>query len=559
MSSPQNPVPESSPSVTSSKSQSGARKTRSSAAKRKMDAEMEQQVPKPSDEHQLVTELETEAEGAKTDGEEPGVETESSSPDLLNEEHVTETARTESGQTEPDQTEPNNAVTSKASETETEPSESETVAPDTEEPTTPPTLKAPKPPRAPKPPKAPPASTKKADNNAEDVDAPATVTQQPQNTVAASSTGEQRNTTAQRNTPSSTASSASAKSAGEQDADHDTGSDTGSTTYQHPIPPASEPMQYRAIGLVRGIYTPSEEQFTRGEMLTDDGEKVEAVLLGRVMSLVRKHIALDESHLWVVYPRTRAKSEGLHLQIVGVWEPETLNQETLNQNDQNDHQDATPDTEVDLSDETSSDKTSVDMEQENTVETSNVDAEAVTEAVTEEKPVSEVAGEPGAAQDTTATPSPQSGAGGASPSGLQDGYFSIRGEVVYHSEEEEKLIVKIQQRSRKADQPGKSFQVHMKGKLDGKSVGYFWDLNAIRQGDALQVQDGTMIAMVPPKKKQPGERGGKRPFNRGGGKFNKPRGNFRGKPSGRDDRGDRKGPTPKPVRRSSDQSSTTPE
>ncbi len=80
----------------------------------------------------------------------------------------------------------------------------------------------------------------------------------------------------------------------------------------------------RAIGLVRSTYTPSEEQFTRGVMLTDDGSEVEAVLLGRVMSLVRNHLALDREHLWVVYPRTRDREGTLHLQVVGVWEPENL-------------------------------------------------------------------------------------------------------------------------------------------------------------------------------------------------------------------------------------------
>ena len=33
----------------------------------------------------------------------------------------------------------------------------------------------------------------------------------------------------------------------------------------HPISPVTEPLQYRAIGVVRGIYKPTEpEQLTRG-------------------------------------------------------------------------------------------------------------------------------------------------------------------------------------------------------------------------------------------------------------------------------------------------------
>jgi len=90
----------------------------------------------------------------------------------------------------------------------------------------------------------------------------------------------------------------------------------------HPIPPPSDPMQYRAIGLVRGRYLPSEERLTKGMLLVENDIQIDSVLLGRVMSLVKNHIDLEKEHLWVVYPRTR--EDHLHLQVVGVWEPETL-------------------------------------------------------------------------------------------------------------------------------------------------------------------------------------------------------------------------------------------
>ncbi|MEX0272268.1 hypothetical protein AB3R30_24430 [Leptolyngbyaceae cyanobacterium UHCC 1019] len=107
---------------------------------------------------------------------------------------------------------------------------------------------------------------------------------------------------------------------------NETDTATQAALRQHPIPPPSEPKQYRAIGLVRGRYTAVEDEFTRGEMLTPDGTLLKAVLLGRVMSLVRNHIDLEKDHLWVVYPRTREGEPDIHLQIVGVWEPETLKQ-----------------------------------------------------------------------------------------------------------------------------------------------------------------------------------------------------------------------------------------
>ncbi len=96
---------------------------------------------------------------------------------------------------------------------------------------------------------------------------------------------------------------------------------------QQPIPPPSEPMQYRAIGLVRGRYSASAEQFTQGTLRASDGTEINAVLLGRIMSLVKNHIDLAQDHLWVVYPRSGQQDQSLHLQIVGVWEPERLNKQ----------------------------------------------------------------------------------------------------------------------------------------------------------------------------------------------------------------------------------------
>lgn len=92
----------------------------------------------------------------------------------------------------------------------------------------------------------------------------------------------------------------------------------------HPIPPVTEPLQYRAIGVVRGTYVPADaEQITRGLIRTEDGEELEAVVLGRLLTLMRRHLDLECPHLWVVYPRSREEG-GLHLQMVGVWEPSTL-------------------------------------------------------------------------------------------------------------------------------------------------------------------------------------------------------------------------------------------
>jgi hypothetical protein len=83
-------------------------------------------------------------------------------------------------------------------------------------------------------------------------------------------------------------------------------------------------MQYRAIGVVRGQYVPSDpEQLTRGLIRTAEGTEIEAVVLGRLLTLMRRHLDLETPHLWVVYPRSREENQ-LHLQMVGVWEPSTL-------------------------------------------------------------------------------------------------------------------------------------------------------------------------------------------------------------------------------------------
>ena len=92
----------------------------------------------------------------------------------------------------------------------------------------------------------------------------------------------------------------------------------------HPISPVTEPLQYRAIGVVRGIYRPeSDDQLTRGVLIDSDGVELEAVVLGRMLTLMRRHLDMTKPHLWVVYPRCREK-EQLHLQIAGIWEPSTL-------------------------------------------------------------------------------------------------------------------------------------------------------------------------------------------------------------------------------------------
>jgi hypothetical protein len=214
---------------------------------------------------------------------------------------------------------------------------------------------------------------------------------------------------------------------------------------QQPISPPSEPMQFRAIGLVQGIYHPSEERFNRGLLEVDGGLKLDAVLLGQVMSLVKKYIDLERPYFWVVYPRTREKEQTLHLQIVGVWSADGFSPITEEQ------QASLPSTDNEL----------------------------------------------------------------AQP--IEDGYFSVRGQIVYQANDKELLFVKIQQTPRKTkerDERGKAFKLRIIGTLPQKAVGYFWELNVKRQGNELILQDGTSIALMPVQKNQRPQKRSAKPFTK---------------------------------------------
>jgi len=255
----------------------------------------------------------------------------------------------------------------------------------------------------------------------------------------------------------------------------------------HPIPSPSEPRQYRAIGLVRGCYKASDEQFTQGILQTVEGTEIDAVLLGRVMSLVKKHVDLEQEHLWVVYPRTRQKQEDLHVQIMGIWEPETLKKED-----------------------------------ESSPEISNGNSVADSEAAGHE--LEAISFGPKALPD------------------IEHGYFSIRGEVVYQSQDENRYtIIKIRQSSRKENEKPKFFKLKLAGMAGLRPVGHFWDLHARLNGNDLVIEESHDIGSLAPK------RGGKRPFNK-----RRPKGNF-SRPSRPDTRGRRApspgSPVPKPVRR----------
>ena len=191
---------------------------------------------------------------------------------------------------------------------------------------------------------------------------------------------------------------------------------------QQPIPPPSHPRQYRAIGLIKAKYVQSAEQMTQGTLITTDGAEIEAVLLGRIISLIKNHLDLEKEHLWVVYPRTKTNNDRLHVQIVGVWEPETLSQDT--------------DTEGEI---------------ESTAES-------------------------------------------------EHGYFSIRGEVIFYSVEENHVIVKIKQFPRKEGEKPKFFKLKLQGIPGEKPIKRFWDLKVRLEQENLIIESGTDLGFAQKRK-----------------------------------------------------------
>jgi hypothetical protein len=94
---------------------------------------------------------------------------------------------------------------------------------------------------------------------------------------------------------------------------------------KNPIPQVTNQLQYRAIGIINGKFTPhNSDQLNRGFLIDKEGEKIETVVLGKALSLLKKHIDLGKNYYWIVYPKNK-NTQNLHLQVAGIWEPYQLN------------------------------------------------------------------------------------------------------------------------------------------------------------------------------------------------------------------------------------------
>ncbi len=94
---------------------------------------------------------------------------------------------------------------------------------------------------------------------------------------------------------------------------------------KNPIPEVTDKFQHRAIGIVNGNYAPYDSNQINKGLLTDKkGVKLETVVLGKAISLLKKHIDLNKSYFWIVYPKNK-NTQNLHLQVAGIWDPYDLN------------------------------------------------------------------------------------------------------------------------------------------------------------------------------------------------------------------------------------------
>ena len=272
---------------------------------------------------------------------------------------------------------------------------------------------------------------------------------------------------------------------------------------QHPISPVTEPTQYRAIGVVRGQYIPADpEQPTRGMIRTADGSEIEAVVLGRLLTLMRRHLDLAEPHLWVVYPRTREQNH-LHLQMVGVWEPSTLDQDGAVQDGA-----AVDGTAPDGSDaegagepEAAAATAASGLDTELTTG-AGLSADAVQAVVSGQDPESGLAA-PAATTPAVATPAAASAGADALPEG--DDYFSVRGELIYTRPETGDLVIKVRQQPRPDGSRPVPFKLQLRGEIPLEHLRHFVSLDLRRQGQQLNLESLEVLEPVA----QRGNRGGK--------------------------------------------------
>tara|TARA_Y100000589_G_scaffold68377_1_gene60037 strand:+ start:3349 stop:3927 length:579 start_codon:yes stop_codon:yes gene_type:complete len=100
---------------------------------------------------------------------------------------------------------------------------------------------------------------------------------------------------------------------------------------KNPIPKVSHKKQFRAIGIIYGRYKPlAFNSLHKGFIQDEKGLDIDAVVLGKALPVIKKYIKLERNYYWIVYPRNK-NSSNLHIQIVGIWDPNNF--QVSNEND----------------------------------------------------------------------------------------------------------------------------------------------------------------------------------------------------------------------------------
>jgi len=185
-----------------------------------------------------------------------------------------------------------------------------------------------------------------------------------------------------------------------------------------PIQKVTENLQNRAIGIIYGSYKPSNsESLNKGILKDQNNLPLDAVVLGKTLPLIKKYIDFNKKYFFIVYPRNK-NSDSLHLQIAGIWDPNSLNKE---------QKDYTQNTHEILK---------------------NFD--------------------------------------------LKDNYFSIRGKLIFVKIPEKEVIIKITP-SKLLNNKNKSFKLILKAELPLNLINSFLSIDALREGNALHMQNFEVI------------------------------------------------------------------
>ena len=106
-------------------------------------------------------------------------------------------------------------------------------------------------------------------------------------------------------------------------------------TIKNPIQKVSHKLQYRAIGIIFGTYKPINiDNLNKGIIEDNNGFKIDTVVLGKALPLLKKFVDCKKKYFWIVYPRNK-NSENIHIQIAGIWDPNNFKNENENAAEKN--------------------------------------------------------------------------------------------------------------------------------------------------------------------------------------------------------------------------------